>query len=296
MDLRDCQKLANAVANQFNDDGNPFRGLARILEECGEVSAEIARIEQTGSKGYHNQSGNLERLEDELADVLINIAGLANSYGLELDTAMERKHQRFINDHGSIDAAKTTPDDLGTSKRVTVYCSSSDHIADCYKDAAAELGRRLGERGHTLIYGGGNLGLMGEVSRAAHQAGGWVRGVIFDQFLDLCGSNEHVDELSAVSSMQSRKRGLYDPADVYVTLPGGFGTFEELLEVLSFKLIKLHDRPIIILNTNHYYDAMVAQFDRCYEEQFAAHYDTGEPAYFVANTPAEVLSFIEKGC
>ena len=92
---------------------------------------------------------------------------------------------------------------------------------------------------------------------------------------------------------------LADPVEKLVHLHGAGAVVvqhvEELLEVLSFKLIKLHNRPVILLNTNGYYDPMVAQFERCYEEQFAAHYDTGEPAYLVANTPTEVIQFIEEG-
>ena len=296
MDLRDCQTLARAVATRFNDDGDPFRGLARLLEECGETSAEIARLEQTGSKGFYSESGDHERLADELADVLINLAGLANTYNLKLDAAMERKWQRFVEEHGGVeleDAHGPVEIPQEGSKRVTVYCSSSDRVAPIYRDVAAQLGTLLGERGHTLIYGGGSLGLMGLVSRNVRQAGGTVHGVILDRLVPLGGDNSHVHELRTVSNMRSRKRGLEEMADVFVTLPGGFGTFEELLEVVSFKTLSLHHRPIIIVNVDGYYDPLLAQFERCYREHFAHETGRPEPLYHVATTAEEVIALIE---
>ncbi|MEO1269024.1 MAG: TIGR00730 family Rossman fold protein [Myxococcota bacterium] len=296
MDLRDCQTLARAVALRFNDDGEPFRGLARLLEECGEVSAEVARLQQTGSKGFYGDAGDRERLADELADVLINLAGLANTYDVKLDAAMERKRQRFIEEHGEneLEASAVRPDPSSSHRRVTVYCSASDRVDAVYRDTAAELGQLLGERGHTLIYGGGSLGLMGLVSQNARKAGGTVHGVILDRLLPIGGDNSHVHELRTVSTMRSRKRGLEESADVFVTLPGGFGTFEELLEVISFKTLSLHHRPIIIVNAAGYYDALLAQFERCYQDHFAHNpQQRSDPLYQVALTAQEAIALIE---
>jgi len=300
MDLRDCQDLARAFADQYGDDLNPFIGLARVLEECGEVAAEIARIEGTGSKGFSGQSGDRDALRAELADVLINLAGLANTYGLELAEAMEHKREAFIASHGQavVDRNRTsyilhTPPGPTEPLRVTVFCSSSDRVSPTYLEAASELGTGLGEAGYALVYGGGSRGMMGAVSRGVHARGGRVHGIILDTFRVTGGDNSHVDALHVVSSMWTRKRGLVESGDVVVALAGGFGTLEELLEVLSLRQIGLQPRPVIIMNTLGYFDDLLAQLAHCRAEGFSHGMAEGMGAHFhVVSTPAEVLALL----
>lgn len=301
MDLRDSQDLARAFAEQYGDDLNPFVGLARVLEECGEVAAEIARIEGSGSKGFSGQRGDVQSLRAELADVLINIAGLANSYGLDLAEAMEHKREAFIALHGQaiVDRNKTSyilhdPPAAHEPLRVTVFCSSSNHVHPEYIEAATELGDRLGEKGYTVVYGGGSRGMMGAVSRAAHRRGSRVHGIILDAFRVSGGDNTHVDALHVVSSMWTRKRGLVESGDVVVALPGGFGTFEELLEVLSLRQIGMQPRPVVLMNTRGYFDPLLAMFERCRDEGFGHPMPEGAgPHYQVAETPEQVMAMIE---
>ncbi|MHC4897139.1 MAG: LOG family protein, partial [Planctomycetota bacterium] len=119
--------------------------------------------------------------------------------------------------------------------RVTVYASSAENIPAPYFAAAEALGRGIGERGWTLVFGGGRYGLMGAVSRAAREAGAEIEGIILQDFID---KNVHCTEthpMHSVTDMRSRKRGLAEAGDAYVALPGGHGTMEELLEMISFK-------------------------------------------------------------
>lgn len=299
MDLRDCQALALAVAARFDDTGDPFRGLARVLEECGEAAAEVARLERSGSKGFYGAQGSRDALADELADVLINLAGLANTYGLELAQAMERKRQRLVHEHGweALEArpswAPEAPEAAGRGVAVTVYCSASQLLDATYTEAARVLGRLLAERGYTLVYGGGDLGLMGAVSRAAAEAGGRVEGVIFDRFLDACGDQSHVTELVAVGAMPSRRRGLMDAGDALVALPGGFGTLEELTEALSAKVLGLHACPILILNTSGYYNALLEQLERGFADRFAGRPE-GAVLYEVFDAPEALCAALDR--
>ena len=252
----------------------------------------MARLEGTGSKGFYAQAGDLARLEDELADILINVAGLANSYQLDLAGAMERKRSRFVEEHGTaaLEAGLDEDPHPRSSPSVTVYCSSSSRLDPVYHAAAAALGTAIGQRGWTLVYGGGSRGLMGTVSRAAQAEGGEVRGIILDVLLDRGGDNSHVRQLRSVSTMRSRKRGLEEASDAFVAMPGGFGTFEEILEILSFKQLGFHRRPVILLNTAGYYDALVAQFERCYADDFA---DRQADLFVVADTADAVITTIE---
>ena len=152
--------------------------------------------------------------------------------------------------------------------RVTVYASSSEKIPAPYFEAAEELGRGIGERGWTLVFGGGRYGLMGAVSRAARAAGGAVEGVILQQFIDKNVHCTDTPKMASVTDMRTRKRGLDEAGDAYVALPGGYGTMEELLEMVSFKQLGFHDRPIVVLNVDGYYDALLQMVDRGFLEGF----------------------------
>jgi uncharacterized protein (TIGR00730 family) len=152
---------------------------------------------------------------------------------------------------------------------ICVYCSSSNAIADTYPPVAAALGRELARRDHTLVYGGGAVGLMGVMAEKVHEAGGTVKGVIPSKLQDREGIAYNADELVVTETMRERKRIMYQDAEAFVVLPGGYGTVEEFMEVLTLKQLGYHDRPIAILNVDGFFDTLLSFFEELREGRFA---------------------------
>jgi uncharacterized protein (TIGR00730 family) len=176
-------------------------------------------------------------------------------------------------------------------RHVGVYCASSNHIDEQYFAVASEMGRLLAERGHTLVYGGGNVGLMGTVARAVHEHGGEVFGVIPDALRQIEGvAYEVADELIITETMQERKRHMFTRAEAFVVLPGGFGTLEEFMEVLTLRQLGYHHKPIALVNTNGFYEPLLELFDHYYRTGFAR--PRYRDLYHVAPTPADALDYI----
>jgi hypothetical protein len=163
-------------------------------------------------------------------------------------------------------------------------------VAQHYLDVAATLGRLLALRDHTLIYGGGNIGLMGALANATMEHGGKIKGVILADFVER-GYASDGHEMESVTDMRLRKRGLDELGDAYIALPGGFGTLEEILEIISFKQLGLHHKPVVFVNTNGYFDHLLAQFQRGFEDAFI--HERFRDLYSVVGTPEEALAFIE---
>ena len=174
---------------------------------------------------------------------------------------------------------------------LTVYCASSKRVAQSYVDVATAMGRLIAQRGHTLVYGGGNIGLMGALAQAALAHGGKVRGVILAEFIEK-GYAQDGHEMHSVDDMRSRKRGLDEFGDAYIALPGGFGTLEEILEMISFKQLGFHHKPIVFINTNGYFDALLQQFARGFAEAFI--HEQFRDLYTVVATPEEALAVVER--
>lgn len=152
------------------------------------------------------------------------------------------------------------------AKSVAVFCAAAIGARAEYSAAAEELGRTLAERGIGLIYGGAKIGLMGAVADATLAAGGYVVGVIPHVLVDKEIAHDGLTELHVVDTMHTRKRLMGEKADAFVVLPGGFGTFEELFEVLAWQSLDLHAKPVVLLNTAGFYDAMLTFFDICERE------------------------------
>jgi uncharacterized protein (TIGR00730 family) len=148
-------------------------------------------------------------------------------------------------------------------KSVAVYCAAANGVRPEYKSVAEELGRALALRGLGLIYGGAKVGLMGAVADATLAAGGHVVGVIPHVLVDLEVAHEGISELHVTSTMHTRKALMAEKADAFLILPGGFGTFEELYEVLAWQTLKLHSKPVILLNVAGFYDKMLEFLDHC---------------------------------
>jgi uncharacterized protein (TIGR00730 family) len=150
-----------------------------------------------------------------------------------------------------------------------VYCASSNNIALEYMEAGTQLGREIALQGHSLVYGGGNIGLMGIVARAVHTEGGKVIGVIPQALYEREVAYTAADELIITQDMRDRKAKMDELADVFIALPGGFGTLEELIEVITARSIGFHQKPIYILNINGFYDPLLSLFAHFHAEGFA---------------------------
>ncbi|XP_072968061.1 cytokinin riboside 5'-monophosphate phosphoribohydrolase LOG-like [Typha angustifolia] len=153
-------------------------------------------------------------------------------------------------------------------RRICVYCGSQSGRKPGYRDAAVELGKELVERGIDLVYGGGSIGLMGLVSHAVYDGGRHVIGVIPKSLMPRELTGDPVGEVKAVSGMHERKAEMARYADAFIALPGGYGTLEELLEVITWVQLGIHKKPVGLLNVDGYYDSLLSFIDMAVEEGF----------------------------
>jgi uncharacterized protein (TIGR00730 family) len=160
-------------------------------------------------------------------------------------------------------------------KRVCVFCGSNVGARAEYRRAAESLGTYLAERGIGLVYGGGNVGLMGAVADAALASRGEVIGVIPQSIVDREIAHHGVTELRIVASMHERKAMMADFSDAFIALPGGYGTFEEFCEVLTWSQLGIHKKPCGLLNVADYYTPLLAMFDHAVNERFVRKENRG---------------------
>ncbi|MFV1859332.1 MAG: TIGR00730 family Rossman fold protein [Anaerolineales bacterium] len=153
-------------------------------------------------------------------------------------------------------------------RRIVVYCGSSGDVASVYLDAAREMGRTIAGLELALVYGGGATGLMGAVADAALESGGEVIGVTIDQFTSTELGHKNLTELYVMDDIQARKARMLDLSDGIVALPGGLGTFDELVEGLSWAQLGFHEKPVGLLNTNNYFDPFMSLLDHARSEGF----------------------------
>lgn len=148
---------------------------------------------------------------------------------------------------------------MANVRSVTVYAGSATKAPEAFLALARALGRALAERGWVVVYGGARIGLMGALADAALAAGGRVEGVILDTFARVAHASLH--DLVTVGDMRSRKAGLAHRGDAYVVLPGGFGTLEELSEILVERQLALHHKPLVLVNYAGFWDPLLALID-----------------------------------
>ena len=173
---------------------------------------------------------------------------------------------------------------------VCVFCGSSPGDRQEYVDAAAEMGRALARRKLRLVYGGGNVGLMGVVADAVMAGGGEVLGVIPKALMDKELGHQGITELVITESMHERKQRMSDAADAFVAMPGGFGTLEEICEVLTWTQMGIHAKPCAFLNVRNYYDPLLVLLDHAVSEKFLG---PNHRAFAqVATTPEDVLDLL----
>ena len=164
---------------------------------------------------------------------------------------------------------------MSNIQRLCVYCGSSGAVEDRYRNAASELGARLGAAGIELVYGGGRVGLMGLLADAALAAGGKVTGIIPARLLRAEVAHCGVGELVVVDSMHDRKRLMAERADAFAVLPGGIGTLDELFEILSWKQLDLHDKPILLVDIGGYWAPLRRLLDHIVVTGFAREQTRG---------------------
>ena len=154
-------------------------------------------------------------------------------------------------------------------RRLCVYCGSSDAVDDRYKQAARELGGRLAEAGVELVYGGGRVGLMGLLANAILSANGTVIGIIPRRLVDAEVTHTDVTELIVVDSMHDRKRLMAEKADAFAVLPGGIGTLDEFFEIVSWRQLSLHEKPILLVDIGDYWAPLRTLLDHIVVNGFA---------------------------
>lgn len=173
---------------------------------------------------------------------------------------------------------------------VCVYCASSTKIAPVYFDAAQQLGALLADEGIGIINGAGNIGLMGAISDAALAAGGMVTGVIPHFMMEQGWHHTGLTKLIVVNDMHERKNTMARLSDAIIAMPGGCGTLEELLEIITWKQLGLYLNPIVILNVNHYFDPLLAMLGKAVEENFMRPLHTA--MWNVSDSPEKAVHLI----
>jgi len=153
-------------------------------------------------------------------------------------------------------------------RRICIFCGSSSSRGSVHEQAAQQVGRLLALRGIELVYGGGNVGLMGSLANACLESGGRVIGVIPQSLVDKEVAHRGLTELRVVGSMHERKFLMAELSDAFMALPGGYGTWEELFEMLTWSQLGIHRKACAILNVNGYYDALLTMADKAVDEGF----------------------------
>ena len=155
-------------------------------------------------------------------------------------------------------------------ERICVFCGSSDGVEEYYSRQAAALGTEIARRGYGLVYGGGNLGLMGTVSRAAHSGGATVYGIIPGPLAAKEIAGETIGNIEVVETMHQRKARMAELADAFITLPGGIGTLEELFETISWIQLGIHSKPMGLLNVHGFFDPLLQMLAHQIDQGFIA--------------------------
>ncbi|HVF18944.1 MAG TPA: TIGR00730 family Rossman fold protein [Mycobacteriales bacterium] len=176
---------------------------------------------------------------------------------------------------------------------ICVFCASSRAVPAHYVDLAAEVGAELARRGHSLVTGGGSVSLMGAVARAAREGGARTVGVIPHAILALEIADHDADELVVVETMRERKGEMDRRSDAFITLPGGIGTLEELLEVWTARTLLMHAKPVVICDPDDAYAPLRAQIDQIVDRGFARQSINDSLVW--TRTAAEALDAVEAG-
>jgi uncharacterized protein (TIGR00730 family) len=160
---------------------------------------------------------------------------------------------------------------MKTNKSVCVFCGASNAVPKKFLDIGATFGQILAKKDVTLVYGGGDCGVMGAVANSTMKAGGHVTGVFPVSLRNIENEHQNLSEIIIVNTMHERKQGMFERSDAFIVFPGGFGTMDEMFEILTWKQLLLHNKPIIIFNYEHYWDPLVALMENIQNVGFAKH-------------------------
>lgn len=181
----------------------------------------------------------------------------------------------------------------GSAKKwVCVFCASAAGASPAYLEAAEDLGRRIAERGYGLAYGGATVGAMGAVADAALEAGGAVMGVIPEVIREREIDHKRLTEQHVVGTMHERKAMLAQRADAFVALPGGYGTMDEFVEIVTWAQLRIHAKPCVLVNVNGFWDGLLVFLDRCVAEGFI--FAENRELVQVARNAEEALALVER--
>lgn len=175
--------------------------------------------------------------------------------------------------------------------KICVYCSSSDALPEVYYDVASELGALIGKSGYDLVYGGGSIGMMGVIAKAVQVAGGKVNAVIPEKLHKFGLAYQDAEDIIITKDMRERKSVMEEKAHAFIALPGGIGTLEEFLEILTLKQLGYHNKPVVIINTNNFFAPIIRLFDEMEKNYFTK--PNLKLLYHVAKDPADALSHIK---
>jgi uncharacterized protein (TIGR00730 family) len=181
---------------------------------------------------------------------------------------------------------------LQINQSIAVFCASASGSNSIYLDTARELGRRMAERNYGLVYGGATVGTMGALADAALGAGGKVIGVIPGVIIDLEIAHPGLTELHIVGTMHERKALMASRADAFIALPGGYGTLDEFIEILTWAQLRIHMKPCVMVNVGGYYDPLLAFFDRAVADGLIK--PENRHLLQVASDASEALEIIER--
>ena len=176
-------------------------------------------------------------------------------------------------------------------KSIAVYCSSSNKVDDIYKEEAKKVGNLLAKKEIRLVYGGGNMGLMGVLSNSAINSGGDVYGVITNHLIEIEKRNDSLNNIKIVETMHERKIEMYNNADAFLIFPGGIGTLEEFFEIYSWKQLRLDKKPIFIYNFNDFWRDLFTLLENIIKKDFAG--ENMKEAYKVINNYSDLTKELE---
>ncbi len=177
-------------------------------------------------------------------------------------------------------------------KRVCVFASSSNYLDEIYYKDAKKLGELLGQNNYDIVYGGSTLGLMWECASQVKTHKGKVIGIMPKRLVDMGCKTDNCDEFFMAEGMRDRKAKMDEFSDAVIALPGGLGTLEELAEMIVQKQLGYNKKPIIIINTNGFYNKLLEFFEQMINEKFANQFS--RELYYVASTPEEAIIYLQK--
>lgn len=177
-------------------------------------------------------------------------------------------------------------------KSVCVFCGASNAVDKTFLDLGAAFGEGLARRDMRLVYGGGDCGVMGAVANSTMTNGGKVTGIFPVSLRNIENEHQSLTEILIVNSMHERKMGMFERSDAFVVLPGGFGTMDEMFEIITWHQLRLHDRPVIILNHEGYWNPLIALMKNIVEMRFAK--TEVATFYHVVNTVEEAFDLLDR--